>query len=120
MRRRIFGRGINDAAKSFDDIRNESKIACAVAEVENLNIFAAQKFVSEFEIRHVRTPRRTVNGKKSQAGSRNIVKVAVAVSEKLIAFFCGGVEAGGFVGFVVGSEGDFFIGTVNGAGAGVD
>lgn len=119
MRRRIFRRRINDAAKSFDDIRDKSKIACAVAEVKNLNVFTAQKFVGEFKIRHIGTPCRSVNGKKSQAGGRDIVKMAVAVSEELIAFFCGGVKASGLVGFVVGREGDFFIRTVNGAGAGV-
>lgn len=75
----ISGRPIDNAADPLDDVIDVGKIALAVAVIENLNIFAAQKFISEFEISHIGTTCRAVDGKKSKTGRGNVVKFAVAV-----------------------------------------
>lgn len=87
VRHGVARRAVNHAADTFDDVVNVSEIAQRVPEIAQLDIFAADKFVGELEVRHVGSSGRAVNREESQTGRGNAVKMAVAVSHELVEFF---------------------------------
>ena len=110
----------HDPDDAFHDVIDIGEIPSAVAVVVDLDGLAFQQFVRESEIGHVRTPCRTVDGEEAEARGRDIVKLGIAMGEKLVALLGRRIQAHRIVHPVVSAERDFLVTTVDAAGAGID
>lgn len=63
----LFGGMLHNADYSFHNVFDISKIALAVAVVENLDGLALDQFVGETKVGHVGTTCRTIDGKEAEA-----------------------------------------------------
>lgn len=72
------------------------------------------------EIEHVRPACGTVNSEEAQTCGRNIVELAVAVSQEFIGLFSGRVEGDRVIDLVFYCEGHFFVAAVYGGAGGVE
>ena len=97
----------------FHDIINESKIALAVAVIENLYGIALYEFIGKAEICHIGTSRRTIYGKKAEACRWNIIQFAVGMCHQLVALLGGSIEANWIIHLIVSRIRDFLIVTIN-------
>ena len=104
---------LHHADDAFDDVIDVGEIALAFAVVENLYGLAGLELVGEAEVGHVRAASGAVDGKKAEAGARDVVELAVGVRHELVALFGGGVQRNGVVHLVVGGVGDFLVAAVN-------
>lgn len=109
-----------DAHDTLDDVADVGEVALAIAIVEDFDSFALDKFVGKTEVGHIWAAGRAVDCKEAEAGSWNVVELAIAVRKEFIALLGGSVEADGIVYFVVGTKWDFSIAAIDGAGRGID
>ena len=97
----------------FHDIINESKIALAVAVVENLYRIALYEFIGKTEICHIGTTGRTIDGEEAETGGWYVVEFAVGMCHQLVALLGGGIEANRIIHLIVSRIRDFLIVTIN-------
>ena len=58
---------LHNADHSFNNVIDKSKVALAVAVVEDLDGLALDQFVGETKVGHVGTACRTIDGKEAEA-----------------------------------------------------
>lgn len=97
----LLGSVLHNTNYTFYYVINESKVALAVAIVENLDGFAFNKLISETEVCHIRTTGGAIDGKEAEAGRGDVVELAIGMGHQLVALLRGGVEAYGVVHLVV-------------------
>ena len=110
----------HDPDDAFHDVIDIGEIPTAVAVVVDLDGLTFQQFVRESEIGHVRTPGRTVNGEEAQTRGRDVVKLGIAVGEKLVALLGRRIQAHRIIHPVIRAERDFLVAAVYAAGTGID
>ena len=113
----LLGGFLHHSHDAFHNVVYICEVASAVAVVVYLDSFAFQQFIGEAKVGHVGTARRTVDGEEPQASAGDVVELAVAVGEELVALLGGGIEADGVIHIIVGGEGDFLVAAID-AGAG--
>ena len=107
-------RGVmHDANHTFYNVINVSKIALAVAIVENLDGIAFHQLVGEAEVCHVGTTCGAIDGKEAEAGRGDVVELAISMGHQFVALLRGGVEAYGVVYLVVCRIGHFLVATID-------
>ena len=117
LARRSAGHHAHDA---FDDVVDIGEVAAAVAVVVDLDGLAGEQLVGEAKVGHVGATGGTVDGEETQTRRWDVVELAVAVGEELVALFGSGIKAHGIVHSVVGAEGHFLVAAVDGARRSVD
>jgi hypothetical protein len=55
--------------------------------IVNVDRFAVEDCLCEFEVRHVGSSERPVYGEKAQAGRRDAVEMRIGIGKQLVAFF---------------------------------
>lgn len=100
-----------------DDVVDVGEVAVHIAVVVNLDGFAPDNFIGEFEIRHVRAAEGAVYSEEAQARGGDAVEMAVGIGHELVRFLRRRVEADGVIHVVRGSEGRLPLHAVHG-GAG--
>ncbi len=116
----LFGSGTHYETDTFHDVIHVSKVALAVAEIEDLDGLALDELVGKSKVSHIGSSRRSVNGEEAKTGGRNVVKLGVSVCHQLVAFLGGGVKADGIVHLILSAVRDLFIGAVNGGAGRID
>ena len=104
---------LHDANHTFYNVINVSKIALAVAIVENLDGIAFHQLVGEAEVCHVGTTCGAIDGKEAEAGRGDVVELRVGMGHQLVALLRGGVEAYRVVYLVVCRIGHFLVATID-------
>ena len=110
----------HDTDYAFHDVIDIGEIAAAVAVIVDLDGLAFQQLVRESEIGHVRAPGRAVNGKETEARSRDIVQLGIAVGEEFVALLGRRIQANRIIHPVVSAERDFLVAAVDAAGTGIN
>ena len=83
----VFGvvRGLlHDGDDALHDIIDVGEVAIHVAMVVNLDGFAFDQLVGEFEIGHVRPAHRAIDREEPEPGRGNLVELAIGMSEQLV------------------------------------
>ena len=107
---------LHDAHHTFYNVINISKIALAVAIVENLDGLAFHQFVGEAEVCHVGTTGGAIDSKEAQAGRGDVVEFRVGMGHQLVALLRGGIEAHGVVNLVVCRIRHLLVAAIDGRG----
>ena len=105
---------------ALDNVIHICEVPAAIAVVVNLDGLPLEELVGEAEVGHVGATGGAVDGEEPQAGGGDVIQLAVAVGEELVALLGGGVKRHRVIHTVVGAEGDFLVAAVDGAGGGVD
>ena len=88
----VLGRGfLHHAEYALDDVVYVGEVPPAVAVVVYLDGLALEELVGETEVGHVRAAGGAIDSEKAQACGRDVVQLAVAVGEELVAFLGGRV-----------------------------
>ena len=109
----LFGGVLHHSNYPFHDIINESKIALAVAVIENLYRIALYEFVGKAEICHIGTTGRAIDGEEAETCGGYVVEFAVGMCHKLVALLSGSIEANWIIHLIVSRIRDFLIVTIN-------
>ena len=109
----ILWRVVQAADHPGNDIVDIGEIPLHDAIVENRNGFPRQDTFREYVKRHIRPSPGAVNGEKPQAGRRNPVKMAVAMSHQLAGLFGRGIQRDWIVHPVFNGKGQRAVGPVN-------
>ena len=107
---------LHHAHNAFDNVIDVSKVALALAVVENLDGLAGLELVCEAEVGHVRAACGSVDGKEAQPRARDVVELAVSVGHELVALLGGGVQRDWVIDLVVGGVWDFLVAAVHAGG----
>ena len=104
---------LHDAVDTFYNIIDIGKVTAHIAVVKDLYLFSCHKLFRLAEIEHIRSSSRTIDCKEAQACRGDVVKLAVSMSQQLIALLGSSVEAHGVIHFVVGTEWNLFVAAVD-------
>ena len=111
---------LHDAHHAFHNVIDVSEIALAVAVVEYPDGFAFHQFIGEAEVCHIGSASRAIHREKAQAGTRNVIELAVGMSHQFIALLGSRIEADGIIHLVIGGVRHFLVAAVHAATAGVN
>lgn len=92
---------LHDADYTFYYVVYKSKVALAVAIVEDFNGFAFNKFVGETEVCHVGTTSWTIDGEETEASRWDVIEFAISMSHQLVALLGSGIKRYRVVNLVV-------------------
>ena len=116
----LLGGVLHHSAYSLHDVIDVGEVTLAVAIVEDLDGIALHEFIGETEIGHVGTAGRTIDGEETEAGGGDVIEFAVGMGQQFVALLRGGIKRDGVIDLVIGAVGDFLVGAVDAAAAGVD
>ena len=116
----LFRGTLHDAEDPLHDVVNIGEVTAHIAVVENPDGLTGCQFFCSAVIEHIRAAGRAVYREESETCGRNVVKLAVSMGEKFVAFFGGGIETYRVVHSVIGGEGDFFVAAVDGGTGSID
>ena len=83
---------LHDTDYSFYNVIDKSKVALAVAIIENLDCITFNKLIGETEVCHIWTTSWTIYCEETQACRRNVIELAVGMSHKLVALLGGCIK----------------------------
>ncbi len=104
---------ICDPHHTLDDVVDIGKVTAHLAVIEDINRLAGKNSFGKQEQGHVRTAPGTVNGEKTQPGTRQVVQMGIGMRHQLIGFFAGRVKRHRMVDVVMDGKRHACIGPIN-------
>lgn len=114
------GSTMYDALHTLYNIVDIGKVTLAVAIIEYLNVFSFYQLIGETEVSHIGSAGRSVNGKETKTGTRNVIELAVGMSHQFVALLGGGIKADRVIHLVIGAVGNLLVTAINRTGRGIN
>ena len=114
--RLLFGGFGQHTDNAFHNVIHVGEVAAAVAVVVYLDSFATQQLIGKSEVSHVGATGRAIDSEEAEAGTRDVIELAVAMCHQFVALLGSGIEADRIVHTVIGAERHLLVSAIDATG----